>query len=78
MEPKLLCSISEAGQKAVLDTQWLVPLINYKHGQSFGERSLGEGQDYRAGTAVCTQDCTVKTLMKADYKRFLEKIELKN
>ena len=32
MEPKLLCSISEADQQALLDTQWLVPLVNYKNG----------------------------------------------
>ena len=76
---KLLSNIPEDEQQAVLDTQWLVPLINYTYGKSFGDRSLkGYTQDFRAGTAICTKDCTVKTLMKADYKRFIEKIEVKN
>ena len=65
-------------QQDVLNTQWLVPLVTYKYGQHFGDKSLRQNSDYRAGTAICTEDCTVKTLMKVDYKRFLEKIELKN
>ena len=55
-----------------------MPLVKYKCGQYFGDKSLQEANEYRAGTAICTEDCTVKTLMKVDYKRFVEKIELKN
>ena len=60
-----------------MDTEWLKPLVKCGKGAHFGDRSLQEDFDYRAGTALCTEDCVVKILMKPDYKRFLEKIDLK-
>ena len=62
-----------------MDTKWLIPLVQYDHGHSFGERSLHDHVELRAGRAVCSSEsCVVKTLIKVDYKRFIEKIELKN
>ena len=57
-------------------TKWLKPMVKYKHGESFGERSLEpDVVDYRAGTARCLSDCVLMSLGKDDYKRFVLKIE---
>lgn len=44
---------------------------------SFGERSLTEDNDKRAGTAIAKTYTKVVTLTKEDYKQFLEKINQK-
>ena len=46
----------------------------------FGERSLKQENkiDYRGGTAICSEDCTLMTLSKEHYQQFVHKIQLKN
>ena len=82
VEPSLT-SISQEEQEELLSTQWLTPQKTYERGGTFGERSLKEENDRRAGTAVCTatgpgnDSCIIMTLTRQEYKRFIEKIELK-
>lgn len=66
-EPHKLTNIRPEDEEAVLNTDWLKPLKIYNRGESFGERSLYNEKEYRAGTAVCNTDVIVMTLIKADY-----------
>ena len=67
MVPPTLTRILEEEQQALLDTRWLVPIISYTKGGSFGERSLTLEKDYRAGSAICIKACQLTTLSKEDY-----------
>ena len=77
-EPPRLTSIPVEKQEAALRTKWLKPAnFSYSRGGTFGERSLLADLDRRAGSAVCLENCTLMSLVKEDYKRFVMKIELK-
>lgn len=75
-------SIPPEQQEELLSTKWLTPQKTYERGGTFGERSLKIEDDKRAGTAICTAAgsddvCVIMTLTRQEYKRFIEKIELK-
>lgn len=77
MEPKILTEIPPEQYDEVLNTEWLKPGAWYSSFESFGERSLTDPDNRRAGTAIAKTDVKVLTLSREDYKRFLEKISLK-
>ena len=78
VEPSVLSKVPKNQQKEVMETEWLKPIKTYFPGDSFGERALYEGIDYRAGQAICVADCTLQTLNKDAYRKFIMKIEMKN
>ena len=49
VEPSVLSNVPKNLQKEVMETEWLKPIKTYFPGDSFGERALYEGIDYRAG-----------------------------
>ena len=65
-------------QEEFLNKKWLKPVKHYTRGQFFGERSLENQDEVRAGTAICTQDTVVMSLIREDYQKFVVKIRKKN
>ena len=75
MEPTVLTQIPEKEQEEVLATQWLKPLKKYSKGEVFGERSLKQDNDKRAGSAVAMGPVVMQTLNKEDYLKFIHRVD---
>lgn len=77
MKPKILTTIPPEQYEEVLKTEWLKPGPRYENNMSFGERALVDETNKRAGTAIAKVFTKVVSLTKNEYKKFVEKINLK-